>query len=195
MPFANQFVRNFNAQIHAQINPKSFPYDAPKQPKSSRKRPRSTPNRFKIASGILLGRPLVPKSVLTATRGRLGSVSGRPRRAPGAPGRAPRVPRDAKKDAQERPGAPQGDQNRRQLAPGSENIDFFRAARSQSVVGAMFRRFFLIFVFRKVCGPSEVLRLPAKTEVRPFALRVDSLAQFYLGKRRTSTPKSTQNRR
>jgi hypothetical protein len=41
----------------------------------------------------------------------------------------------------------------------------------------------------------KVLRLPVKTEVRLFALRVESLARCNLEKPLKSVPKSTQNRR
>ena len=47
-------------------------------------------------------------------------------------------------------------------------------------------RFFDIFCqisfFYEVCKPSKVPRLSAKSRVRPFALRVTSLAQCYLEK-------------
>ena len=47
--------------------------------------------------------------------------------------------------------------------------------------------------FRTDGDLSEVLRLPAKTEGRVVALRVDSRARWTLGKRRKSTPKSIQD--
>ena len=57
-------------------------------------------------------------------------------------------------------------------------------------------QFFVDFcIFGEVCEPLKVLRLPAKTEVRPFALRVESLARCNLEKPLKSIPKSTQNRR
>ena len=50
-------------------------------------------------------------------------------------------------------------------------------------------------MFCKACEPSKVLRMPAKTEVQPFALRVDSLARCNLEKRQNCALKSTRNRR
>ena len=90
----------------------------------SRKTPRGTQNRPKIGPGTLSGRPVAPKSVPKGSRERPGSVSERPWRAPGAPRGFPRAPWEAKKGARERPGARRGDQNRRQVAPGSGKIGF-----------------------------------------------------------------------
>ena len=47
--------------------------------------------------------------------------------------------------------------------------------------------FFDLWFFCKVCEPLKVLRLLAKTEVRPFALRDESLAPCNLKKPRKST--------
>ena len=108
-----------------------------------------------------------------ASRRRLGSVSGRSRRAPGAPGVFPRGPRDAKKDARKCPGARRGDQNRRQVAPGSEKIEFFSHDSLAKHGWSDFSSIFVDFrFFRKVRNVCFVPRLPAKTEGRPFALRV-----------------------
>ena len=68
---------------------------------------------------------MAPKSIQEATREHLGSISGRPRRAPGAHGESPRTPRDARNAARERPEARRGDQNRRQVSSRNEKIEFF----------------------------------------------------------------------
>ena len=49
-------------------------------------------------------------------------------------------------------------------------------------------------VFCKVCEPSEVPHLPAKTKVRCFALQFELLAHCNIEKRQKSNPKSTRNR-
>merc|ERR1712025_935267 len=74
--------------------------------------------------------------------------------------------------------------------PRAKTSSFSRAAHSQSIAEAILHRFFC-----KVCEPLKVLRLPAKTEVRPFALRVELLARCNLEKPLKSVPKSTRNRR
>ena len=127
------------------------------------------------------------KSIPKASPERLGSVPERPRRPPGVPGESPRATRDARKGALERLGACRGDQNRHRVASGSGKNEL-----SSCSAFAKHRRsdFSWIFAdcrcFGEVCEPLKVLRLPAKTEVRPFALRVESLK---------SVPKSTRNRR
>ena len=98
---------------------------------------------------------------------RLGSVSGSPWCAPRARRESPRAPPDVRGSAQERSGGRRRGQNRPHFVSGSERIEYFL----------------------------EVPRLLAKTEVRLFALRVESLARCNFGKRRTSTPRSSQSRR
>ena len=87
-------------------------------------------------------------------------------------------------------------QNRRQVAPRSAKINFFPrgsfAKRCRCDVPSIFVDF---RAFRKVCEPSKVPRLSAKSRVRPLALRATSLAQCCLEKQRKSIPKSTRNRR
>ena len=79
---------------------------------------------------------------------------------------------------------------------GSEKIEFSSRDLVATLCRSDFSSILVDFrVCRKVCEPSEVLRMPAKTEVRPIALRVESLARCYLKKRRQSTQKSTRNRR
>ena len=139
---------------------------------------------------------MVPKSIRKASRERLGSVSGRPRHAPGSPGGSPRAARDARRSARERPGMLRSRQNRRQVAPGSAKIDFFPRGSFAKRCRSDFPSIFVDFrAFRKVCEPSKVPRLSAKSRVRPLALRVTSLAQCCLEKQRKSIPKSTRNRR
>ena len=174
-----------NAKIDTKIKAKSVPRVA-----------RGTQNRLKIGPGSLSGRPVATKSVPRASRELPRSVSGCPRRAPEAPGCSPRAPRDASKGAREHPGARRVDQNGRQVAAGSEKIEFVSrgsfAQRRRSGFSTIFTDFRFV---RKVSNPSKVLRLPAKTEVRPIATRVESLARCNLEKPRKSTRKSTQNRR
>ena len=166
----------------------------------SRETPRGTQNRLKIGPGTLSGHPVASKSVPKASRERLGSVSGasreRPRRAAKASGGSPRVPRDARKGALERLGACRGDQNRHQVASGSGKIEFSLRCAFAKHCRSDFSSIFVDFCFFcKVCEPLKVLHLSAKTEVRPFALRVESLARCNLEKPRKSTRKSTRPRR
>ena len=139
-------------------------------------------NRSKIGPGSSPGAPKIDlKSVPGPTRdaqwrsgtsrSRLGASRERPRRAPGAPGESPRTARDAQRGARERSGEGRGDQNRRRVASASEKIEFFSlgsfAKRRRTDFSTIFVSFWF---FCKVCEPSKVLRLLAKTEVRPFAL-------------------------
>ena len=81
------------------------------------------------------------------------------------------------------------------LLPESKISSSVRASRSKSCGAAICRCIFSFFgVCAKRANPSEVPRLSAKTEVRPIALHIDSLARSDLGKRRKSYRKSTQNR-
>ena len=153
-------------------------------------------NRTQIDPRTLSGRPATPKSVPKASRERLGSVSGHPWRAPGAPSQSPSAARDARKSARDRPEGRRVDQNRRRVASEIQKIEFFPcgsfAKRYRSECSPILGDFRQI---PKVCEPSEVSCLPAKTEVRAFALRVELLVRCYLAKRRKLTPKSTPNRR
>ena len=158
--------------------------------------PRGTQNRLKIAPRTLSGHIVASKSVPKASRERLGSVLGRPRRAPGAPKESLRAPRNVRKGALEHSGAHWDDQNRRQVASGSGKIEFFlRGAFAKHRRSDFSSIFFDFWFFCKVCEPLKVLRLPAKTEVRPFALRVKSLTRCNLEKPLKSVPRSTRNRR
>ena len=156
----------------------------------------ATQSRPKITPGTLSGRPGAPRSVPGASRRRLGSISGGPRRVPGAPGGSPRASRDASRGAQERSGTCRDSQNRLRVASGSAKSEFCSLGAFAKRRRSNFSQIFAVFrCFRKVCEVPEVLRLPAKTGVRPFALRVVSLVQRNLEKHGKSTRKSTQNRR
>ena len=105
------------------------------------------------------------------------------------------MPRDARKGALERLGARRGDQNRHQVASGSGKIEFSPRCAFAKHCRSDFSSIFVDFCFFcKVCEPLKVLHLSAKTEVRPFAMRVESLARCNLEKPRKSTRKSTRNR-
>ena len=146
-------------------------WEAPGHPKSTQK---SVPGPSRDA-------PWRPR----AYRERLGRVSGRPRRAPGASGELPKTARDAKTDVQDRPEARRGGQNRSQVASGDDKTEFFSrgalAKHRQNDFSSILVNFCF---FCNVCEPLKVLRLPAKTEVRPFAQRVESLTRWNLGKGR-----------
>ena len=175
---------------------RKFPRERARSRRVSRKsiqnrtweKPRGMKNRTQIDPRTLSGRPATPKSVPKASRERLGSVSGHPWRAPGAPSQSPSAARDARKSARDRPEGRRVDQNRRRVASEIQKIKFFPcgsiAKRYRSEVSAILVDFRII---PKVCEPSEVSCLPAKTEVRPLALRVESLARCKLGKRQKST--------
>ena len=149
-------------------------------------------NRSKIGPGSSPGAPKIDtKSVPGPTRdaqwrsgtsrSRLGASRERPRRAPGAPGESPRAARDAQRGARERSGEGRGDQNRRRVASASEKIEFFSLGSFAKRRRTDFSTIFVSFgFFCKVCEPSKVLRLLAKTEGRPFALRVASLVRSNL---------------
>ena len=135
----------------------------------------------KIDPRTLSRRPATLESVSKASRDRLGSVSGHPRRAPGAPRSSPSAARDARKIARDHPEARRLDQNPRRVASENRKIEFFPCGAFAKRIRSDFLPSLVHFrVFRKVCDPSEVLRLPAKTEGRPIALRVASLARSNL---------------
>ena len=98
----------------AKIDRRSIPGDAPGHPKSIQNRSQDLHER--------------PRGVQERPEGVSGASRVRPRAPPAPSGRAWRVAkatRDARKGGRERPGAHQGDQNRRQIAYGSEKIKFF----------------------------------------------------------------------
>ena len=122
-----------------------------------------------------------------ASRERLGSISARHRHIMGAAAESAREPRDAKKDVQERPEARRGDQNRHQVASGSQKIKIVSRSLFAKHGQRDFLSNFVVFLgFGKVCKPSEVPRMPAKPKVWPFALRVESLVRCNLKKQRKS---------
>ena len=146
----------------------------------SRERLRGSQNRLKIGRGPSWDAPWQPRAV----RERLGSVLGRPRRGPGAPRESPKTLRDARKSVREHPGARRGDQNQPQVASGSEKIAFLSPGSCTKRHRSDFPSIFIDFCFLcEVREPSKVLRLPAKTKVRPLALRVESVARCNLKKR------------
>ena len=166
----------------AKIDRRSIPGDAPGHPKSTQNRSRDH-----------LGRPRVVQERPEGARERLGSVTERPRRPPGGPGESPRATRHARKFALERLGARRGDQNRRQVASEKGKIELSACSAFAKHRRSNFSSIFVDFrFFGEVCEPLKVLRLPAKTEVRPFALRVESLARCNLEKPIKSVPKSTE---
>ena len=123
-------------------------------------------------------------------------LSGLPGRSPGAThGRGP-----------VRPGtpieSPRGGRERAEainftakLPPESKISSSFRASRSKSCGAAICRRILSFFgVCANRANPSEVPHLSAKTEVRPIALHIESLARSDLEKRRKSHRKLMQNR-
>ena len=146
----------------------------------SRERLRGSQNRFKIGRGPSWDAPWQPRAV----RERLGSVFGRSRRGPGAPRESPKTLRDARKSVREHPGARRGDQNQPQVASGSEKIVFLSPGSCAKRHRSDFSPMFIDFCFLcEVCEPSKVLRLPAKTKVRPLVLRIESVARCNLEKR------------
>ena len=175
MPFAGQLARKINRKSPRKSTENRSP-----------ETPRGTQNRLKIASGTLSGHPVACKSVPKASRERLGSVPERPRRAPGVPGGSPRAPRDAIKGALERPGARRGDQNRRQVASGSEKIEFFshgsfaQAFRSDD----SFHDFGQFSVFSQ--NAKSLFRTTPASKNRGSALRAASLDARLLQPRKTS---------
>ena len=130
--------------------------------------PRGTQNRFKIAPGTLSGHPVASKSVPKVSRERLGSVSGASRSVPSAPWECPEglqgrpgTPVRALRIAWERAAATNIDAK---LRPGAKKSSFRYAARSQSIVEAIFRRILSIFVlFPKIREPRSVRPWPHGT--------------------------------
>ena len=160
--------------------------------------PRRRPGAPKINSKSLPGPSQETSCRARASRRRLGSVSGAsqsvPGRSPGGPGESPRATRHARKFALERLGARRGDQNRRQVASEKGKIELSACSAFAKHRRSDFSSIFVNFrFFGEVCEPLKVLRLLAKTKVRPFALRVESLARCHLEKPPKSEPKSTQN--
>ena len=126
--FASQQASICSAsETDAKIVIKSIPQEASGHPKLSQSRSRDS-----------LRTPGSTKSILGATRERLGSVSGRPRRGPEALGGPPGAPWDSKIIVRECLGASQGVQNRRQVASGSEKKSF----RSCNLLAESFRSSF-----------------------------------------------------
>ena len=123
---------------------------------------------------------------------RLALPSGRPGRSPGARWAWPDASRDAKRVAHGRPGARRSDQLHCQAASGIENFEFCPRVSLEKQRRCDLSSHFVVFRrFRKTCEPSEVPHLSAKTEVRPVALHIDSLARSDL----KNNKNLTENRR
>ena len=165
MAFAGQLARKITrkSMIITKIGRKSIPGEALGHPKSIQNRswdPRGTPH---------------------AAQERSGGVSGRPRGETGAPGGSQRAPRDPGNSDRERPGARRGDQNRRQNASGNEEIELFSG---RPFLQHRRSDFLSISVdFRCVCEVGDSLkvpRLPAKTEVLHFVLKLALDRRFWV---------------
>ena len=138
--------------------------------------PKSSQNRSREPLGTPRGDQERPEGVSGASRERLGV-------SPARPGNARRVSKGAPGRQQGRPGASGSAPSRPKSTPRRvrerKNQVFF----VRHVCGASSERFFDDFrFFRKVRNVCFVPRLPAETEVRPFALRVESLARCNLEK-------------
>ena len=169
MPFAGQLACRINEKIDADIDPKSVPAEVPGHPKLNQCR-----------SWDPLRAPRGAQSGPEASRERLMSVSGRPRRAPGAPGGFTNGNSGHQKGC---PGVSRSAPKRPRWPPSRVREEKHRVVFVRPVCKPSSGRCFVDFrIFRKVYEPSEVLRMPAKTEVRPFALRVDSFARCSLEK-------------
>ena len=129
------------------------------------------------------------RSVPDAARDRPGSTQRVPKRVPVKKGGFFGMPRGVRKRAE----AINFDAD---SPPGAKRSSFFLRSWVAQARPSDFSTIFLKFrFFRKMENRPEVIRLPAKTEVRPFALRVESLARCNLEKPLKSLPTSTQNRR
>ena len=113
--------------------------------------PRRRPGATKIDSKSLLGPSRETPWRARASRRRLRSVPGASRSVPGALRECPKgrqgrpgTPEMTPWSARERAEATKIDAKSR---PGAEKSSFLRAAHSQSIVGAIFRRFLSIFAF------------------------------------------------
>ena len=155
---------------------------------------KSIPNRSRELPGAA---PEHPKSIQNQSRDPLGTPRGAQEHSEGIPGAswkrlgapparpgiARRVPKSDPGRQEERPGAPGNASESPKSAPGGAKIDVFPrgsfAKRRRSDVPSIFVNF---RAFRKVCEPSKVPRLSAKSKVRPFALRITSLARCCLQK-------------
>ena len=134
--------------------------------------------------------------ILGTSRERLGSVSGSPRCTPRAPRESTKALRNARESTQDRPGARRSGQNRFQGKSGSERFEYFPCSMIENRFRCELSTISIDFWLSQKNGePYEVPRLLAKTKVRLFAPRIDSLARCNLEKRRKSIPRSSQNHR
>ena len=172
------------SKITAKIDRKSMPGEALGHPKS-------TQNRSRDPLGTHHGVQEHPEGVSGASWECLGA-------SPACPGSARGVPESAPGRQKERPGALGSVLRRLKSTPSRCRERKNRVFLARAFAKHRRSNFSSIFVnfrfFCKVCEPLKVLRLPAKTEVRPFALRVESLAYCNLEKTRKSSRLSTRNR-
>ena len=169
------------SKIIARINRKSIPGDASGHPKS-------TQNRSQDPLGTHRDVQECPEGISGASWERLGA-------SPARPGSAQGVLKGAPGRQKGRPGALGSTPRRPKSPPSLVRERNYRVFFARRVREASSERFFVDFrFFCEVCEPLKVLRLLAKTEVRPFALRVESLARCNLAKPRKSTRKSARNR-
>ena len=153
---------------------------------------------IQINPGTLSGRPGTSKSVPNGSWERLGSVSGASRERLGESSVRPQsalgVHKGAQEGQRERPGASMSTPKRPKSIPRhvwKRKNRVFPARMIEKRCRCEFSTISVDFGLSQKDGePSEVLRLPAKTEVRLFALRIDSFAPRNLGKRRKLTPRS-----
>ena len=176
--------------------PRNHQNDSESLEKSFQNRSREKLRASKIDSESVVGPSWDASWQPRAFRERLGSVSGHPRRVPGAPQEPPKAPRDVRKSAREHMRERRGDQNQRQVVSWSGKTKFLSRGSCAKQQPSHFSSIFWDFLLCcEVCEPLKVLRLLAKTKVRPFALRVKSLARCNLEKPLKSVPRSTRNRR
>ena len=162
------------AKLMRKLTRKSIPNRCWELPGAAPERPKSTENRSRDPLGTPRGGQEHSEGIPGASWKRLGA----PQHAPESPGGSPRATRDARKSARERPGMPRSHQNRRQVAPGSAKIDVFPHGSFAKRCCSDFPSMFVDFrAFRKFSEPFKVPRPSAKSRIRPFALRVMSLAQ------------------
>ena len=157
--------------------------------------PRGIRNRPKIGHGTILGHPGLPKELPRKIRSVPGapweypeSVPERAESPQGRPGMLERTPPNCRKTFR-------SGQNRHQVAPRHENIKFLLRSSLTQRCRSNLSTSFCNFCFCCQMGePSEVLRLPAKTEVWPFAKQVDSLTRRISKKSQKLISQSTRNR-
>ena len=146
----------------------------------SKERLQDTQNRCKFGTGSLLGRPLSANSLPKASQERLGTSPVRPRTAESCLSKP-------KKSTWECSGSRQDAENRCRILSGRQHNRFFTRNSFAKQCRSEFSTISVDFgLIHQVCEPLKVLRLPAKTKVRPFVLRVRSRTHCNLEKQRKS---------